>query len=244
MSWIAVCERLRSGMGRNENKTYINIVTQIRQLSNPSAQDFVDNNPTHPWADPAFNEFIVDLTDQEAIDIRDGINPLFHDGTQNNPRWQQEIASSGSTIATKAFGSWSDPENSGTTWTLDTAIPDNRWIVRIFTLDPVINPGTTVHVATEEFDEGVAGSSITRFMQLFTPADVATTTNAQNQRTEIAGKLIDFDFTNGVAEIKFGTDVTGMGEFPSNHVYRVTGSSGEKTYIWRVFGKILRIVQE
>ena len=47
MSWIAVCERLRPNQGRNENKTYINIVTEIRQLSNPSAQDFVDNNPTH-----------------------------------------------------------------------------------------------------------------------------------------------------------------------------------------------------
>lgn len=244
MSWIAICERNRTGMGRNENKTYINVVTQIRQISNPNAQDFVDKNSTHPWADPAFNEFIVDLTEQEAIDIRDNNNSIFYDGTHNNPRWQQQVASSGNTIAAKAFGSWADPENSGTTWVLNRAIPDDRWIVRLFTLDPVLNPGSAVHVASEEFDEQVAGSSVTRFMQLFTKNDVASTTNAQNQRTDIGGKLLDFDFTTGVAEIKFGTDVPGIGQWNSNHRYRIVGPLGEKEYIWKVFGNTLRIIQE
>lgn len=314
MAWVAICERLRTGMGRNESKTYINVVTSTRQLSPAtSAADFMRLNPTHPWADPTFNEFIVDLTDQEASDINDGTNPLIS-GTQNNPRWQQRnahariinastavsfVAStkkivgtglfggavSGDTLAvsgsvnTKVFtvtaatandvtvsetvvdesvgpaitinvvenkelGSWIDPEDDGTAWTT-TAIPDNRFIIRLYQ-----EAATTTHIASEEFDEGAAGATIERFIKLFDETDTLVSTNAGNQRTEIGGKLIDFDFGSsdglsaGVARIKFGIDVAGRGEWHSNHRYRLVGPFSETSYVWQVFGKVLRIFAE
>ncbi|MGI9506605.1 MAG: hypothetical protein ACR2RE_26485 [Geminicoccaceae bacterium] len=247
MPWVAICERLRPNMGRNQDLTYVNVVVSTRQLSGVAdAADFVAKNPSHPWADGQFNEFIVDLTDQEASDINDGTTPLFWDGTLNNPRFQQQTAGSG---ATPSFGSWLDATNSGTAWRANTPIPDNRWIVRIYDDDPVANPAAN-HLASEEFDEGAAGSSTIRFIRLFTFEDSPTSLSVANRRTEIGGKLIDFDFGSsdglsaGVARIRFGTDVTGRGEWLSNHRYRIDGPGGEKFYVWQVFGKTLRIVQE
>ena len=240
MPWVAICERLRTGMGRNQDKTYINVLTSTRQISDDAAT-WAGANPTHPWTNPLFNEFIVDLTDQEAADINNGVNPLTW-GAQNNPRWQQQNEGSG---ATPAFGSWVDPEDSATAWTLGTPIPDDRWIVRVYT-----DAAATNHVASEEFDEGVTGATVERFIKLFNFDDTPAGTNAGNQRTEIGGKLVDFDFGSsdgldpGVARIKFGIDVAGRGEWFSNHRYRVIGPAGEASYIWQVFGKTLRIAAE
>ena len=240
MPWVAICDRLRAGMGRDQDKTYINVLKSTRQITSDAAT-WAAANPSHPWADPGFNEFIVDLTDQQAADINNGVNPLNWD-TQNNPRWQQQFAGSG---AVPSFGSWADPAvESG--WQADAPIPDDRFIVRIYT-----DINTTDQVASEEFDE--APGSVVRFVKLFNSDDTPSGTNAANQRVDIGGKMIDFDFGSsaepprpgaGVARLNFATDVSGRGQWDSNHRYKLTGPAGEKSYVWQVFGKTLRISAE
>ena len=232
---VVICERIRSGMGRNTNKTYINVLANLRQLADVDLATWLTNNAAHPWADPAFNEFLIELTEQEYLDFRDDVNPMFSDGQQNQPRWQQQTAGSGSA---KDFGSWSDPENSGSTWQANVPIPDNRWIIRIYDDDPTT---IGVHIAEEDLDEEKVTGFVVRYLKLFNSNDIPSNTNAQNQKTEIAGKQMIFDFTAGVTTFNVSTMVPGLINFPSNHEYRVVGPSGEKAVMWRIFGRTLEV---
>lgn len=248
MAYCLVVERSRPEMGRNQDKTYVNVVLR-RQLVGGQTQtlaQWVAANPGHPWNDSQFGEFVIEITETEFNNFGNQEFPFFHDGQGNNPKWQQRNSGTG---ATAELGSWTDPVDDTSVWQADTEIPDDRWIVRIYNLDPVAQPSAT-HLASEEFDEGAAGATVTRFIRLFRFDDTPSNTNAANQRTEIGGKLIDFDFGSsdalsaGVARIQFGIDVPGRGEWFSNHRYRIVGPGGEKSYVWQVFGKALRIVAE
>lgn len=231
MPHVAIVERLLSGMGRNQNLTYVRVVTNTRALA-VDAATFVSQNPTHPWADPVFREFIVDLTDQEAADIEDGTNPLTWN-VGNQPRWQQETDGSGST---KSFGSFADPESAASAFTADVPVPDDRFIVRLYDGDPL---GAGVHIASLDLDEGQDAGRKVINLRLFSQNDVPSGTNAQNQLTEIAGKLMIFDFTAGITTFGVNTNLTGSVSFPSNHQYRVLGPGGEIQVNFRVFGTTL-----
>ena len=171
MAWVAIIERQRIGCGRDQNKTYENVVASVRSIAT-DANTFVAQNPTHPWSDPGFKEFIVDITDEQGEDVRSGVNPLFVDGLGSLPRWQQETEGSGSTYAP---GSFADPEDDQSVFTADVALPDDRWIVRLYDNDP----GTTgVHVGSLDFEEGTGDQTI--YMKLFSSDDVPSATNVQN----------------------------------------------------------------
>ena len=232
MPWVAICERAHIRAGRNQNKTYVNIPKNTRQIVSDAAT-FVADNPTHPWADPLFHEFIIDLTDQEAQDIRDGVTPLFHSGFQNEPLWQQQVATS---AATKAFGSFADPESAASVFTLGTPLDDDRLIIRLYDGDPLT---TGVHIAALDLDEGSDAGRKVINMRLFNPDDTPNLTNAQNQQTEIAGKLMIFDFTAGISDFGVNTNLTGGVDFPSNHRYRIIGPVSEDRVTFRVFGRTL-----
>ena len=231
MPWVAIVEREKAGCGRNRDKTYINVVSSVRQISE-SASNFVTNSPDHPWADDAFREFIVDITDQQAEDIRDGTNPLTW-GVSSLPRWQQRNDDSGSIYEP---GSWADPEDNQSVWSTDT-IPDDRWIVRLYDGDP---GASGVHIGSLDLDEDSFAGERTIYLKLYNQNDAPTTTNAQDQKTEIAGKLMIFDFTSGVTTFGIKTDTVGEVRFPSNHAYRVIGPAGEESVLFRIFGRSLR----
>ncbi len=233
MPWVAICERARANCGRNRDQDYINIVASARQLAE-TASDFVASNPEHPWADAQFREFIVDLTDQQAEDIRDGTNPLAHDGKSSLPRWQQRNEGSGETYEP---GSWADPEDGQSVWSTDP-IPDDRWIVRLFDGDP---GASGVHIAALDLDEDSLGGEKTIHLKLYDKNDVASMTNAQDQKTEIAGKLMIFDFTSGVSTLVVKTTKVGEVRFPSNHSYRVIGPADETFVQFRIFGRSLEV---
>lgn len=241
MVGVVLCERLAVGKGRNQNQTYINAMVGLRDLFGfVTLTDWINDpvNATHPWNDVLFNEFIIELTPQQFSDFEDDTVPLFSSGLFNLPRWQQQATGTGQTAD---FGHWTDPTDSLTLWVAGVPIADPRWIVRVYDQDPVVNPGTAVHLASEEFDEDTVTPTRGRFIRLFSANDTPNNTNAQNQRTTIGGKLMDFDFTAGVAPFNIAVNMTGKGEFPSNGEYRITGPGNETSYIWRVFGKTIEV---
>jgi len=231
MPWVAIVERNRAGCGRNTNKTYKNVVASTRSIKDTAAT-FAANNPTHPWADGGYHEYIVDLTEQQAEAINDGTNPLFHDRRGNEPRWQNQNEGTGSAYAP---GSFADPEDDQSAFTADVALADDRWIVRLYDDDP----GTTgVHIGALDLDENVTAQTI--YLKLFDETDTASTTNVQDALTEIAGKLMIFDFTSGVTTFDVKRDVAGQVAFPSSSQYRVIGPGGEKSVLFRIFGRSIQ----
>jgi hypothetical protein len=193
----------------------------------------VAQNPTHPWSDPGFREFIVDITEQQAGDINGGTNPLFHDGLGSLPRWQQQTDGSASTYSP---GSFADPEDDQSAFTADVALIDDRWIVRLYDDDPAT---TGVHTGSVDFDEGTGDQTI--WLKLFDQDDVPSTTNAQNAKTEIGGKLMIFDFTNGVTTFGVSTDKVGSIRFRSDTRYRAIHPNSEPSIEYRIFGRVLDI---
>lgn len=55
MAYIVVIEKAKENCGRNQNKTYINVITEARQLAAASLSDWVTANPTHPWNDTQYH---------------------------------------------------------------------------------------------------------------------------------------------------------------------------------------------
>lgn len=233
MSWVAICKRLSPNSGRDRNQTYVNVIHSARQLS-VNAATFVASNPTHPWSDPANNEYIVDISDSLGESINDNSFPLFHDQLPNLPLWQNENEGSATAYAP---GSFADPEDNQSVFNADVPLIDERWIIRFYDANP---SGSGVHVAGLDWDE-LSGpqDKQTVHMKLFNPNDTPSGTDAQNQQVDIGGRLMIFDFSNGETTFLVRTDVAGEVRFPSNHRYRVAGPSGEKTGIFRIFGRTL-----
>ena len=232
MAWVAIVERAREGCSRDSDKAYVNVIASVRSLKTDAAT-FVAQNPTHPWSDPLFREFIVDIPTNEAEAIQSGAAELFHDGRGNLPLWQQETDGSASTYSR---GSFADPEDDHSIFTAGTALPDDRWIIRLYDDDP----GTTgVHVGSLDFDE--APGEQTLYMKLFDQDDVPSVTNAQNMQTLIGGKQMIFDFTAGVTTFGVATDVVGRIRFGSDSRYRAVHPNGEQSISYRVFGRTLRV---
>lgn len=234
MPWVAIVERQRSGCGRDQNKVCEHVVASVREIA-VDAATFVAQNPTHPWSDPLFKEFIVDITDQQAADIRSNATPLFHGRRVNLPRWQQATDGSGSTFSP---GSFVDPEDHNSTFNAGTPLGDDRWIVRLYDGDP--GSGGT-HLAAKDYDEGEDAGEATVFLKLFTEADVPSTTNVQNAKTLIGGTQFVFDFTAGVTSFGVKTDKAGTATFPSSATYRVIGPSGENSAQFRVYGRSISV---
>ncbi len=226
MPWIAIVQRQRTGCGRNGDKTYVNVVGSVREILTPAAT-FIAGNPSHPWADPLFREFIVDITEQQAN------APRFHDTKGNLPLWQQETDGSASTFSP---GSFADPEDALSVFTAGTSLADDRWIVRLYDNDP----GTTgVHLASLDLDEGQDTGETTIYMKLFNSDGSESTTNTQNMRIEIAGRLMAFDFTAGVTTFGVRTVTPGRAIFPSSGRYKVVGPGDERRVTFHIYGRTI-----
>lgn len=236
---VVVCHRLRPNMWRRQNRTYLNVLVEPIDTGEPTQAAFEARlGPTHPWLDPASNEFIIEITDAEFEAMRVTLtNPLTWEGLINQPRWQQRV---GTTWAVKEFGSWLDPRVATSTWRADVPIPEDRWRVRIYNGNPLVSG---VHIAYEEIDESAAPGFVQRHLRLFNPDDTPSATGAQNQKTTIGGKRMIFDFTSGVSPFNVATDVVGDIEFPSNHEYKVVGPADERSVRWAIFGRTLRVEQ-
>lgn len=229
MAFFLVVQKLYEQAGRDRRLVYINVVTSIRT----SSRTFDELLQIAPWNDPTHTEFIVETTQQRFQQFQDGRLFLFHDGQRNEPRFQHNQT-------LNEEGSWLDPTDDTTTWRVNVPIPDDRFIVRIFA------PPDT-HVARMDLDENTGpASQDLQIMQLrlFEANGTPSTTNAQNQRTEIAGRLMIFDFTAGVTDFFIDRTAVGRVTFPSNERFRLDGPNGEKEFVSNVFGRSLRAPPE
>lgn len=242
-------------MGRNDNQTYVNVIVNKRVLgkSTETLAEFQIREPTAIWFNPAENEFAIEVSVEEFNDfgVESGsVIPLFHDGRLNLPRFQQQNTTTGDVLSK---GSYADPTDDQTLFTVDQEIPDDRFRVRIYLEDPVANPLAEV-LEDEEFTADPTGSVTLaeRFVRLFDFDDSPVNTNANNQRTEIGGKLVDFDFGSsatpslpaGVA--RFFVDIAetsegNTGNFPSNGRYKIVTPSNRDFYQWRKYSKVLKL---
>jgi len=239
--FIATIERVRENCGRNIDQDHVHVVAGLRLIGKyATLADFVSAEPTHPWNNIQFNEYLVELTEAEHNTLNaDG---LFHDGRGNLPKWQQQAGNTGST---KNFGNYADPTNSGSTFTVDVQLDDVRYIFKVYDDDPVAVPAAN-HIGFEEFDQST-GQEITRYLRLQNQNEVNINTNLANQRTHIGGKLMDFDFGSshipalsaGITSFRVSIDQTGKIIFGSNHRYRFVGPDGEEDYRAEIFGKVL-----
>ena len=234
MPWVAICARARTGCGRDRNKTYVNAIKEVRRIKTDAAT-FVANNPTHPWADPGYNEYIVDIPDAFGEAAFADNREIFHDGYGNLPRWQNRNAGSASAYLR---GRFTDPEDSQSVFTVETDTDDDRWIVRLYDGDP--GSGGT-HIEVAELDEGQGAGSVTYYLKLFNPDDTPSSTNAQDQKVEIGGVLFRFDFTSGVSTIDVDTTVAGVTRFPSNYSYRHIGPGGAHRTEFRIYSNTLKV---
>jgi hypothetical protein len=226
---FAIIRRQVPGCSRQQDDTYVNVVHDVRSTSGTWEALL-----THSvFSDPGSNEFVVQLTEAE-YDTLSAPEGLRYSENANLPKWQQRVATNG---ATKEFGSFATPTNAGSAWSTNP-LADDRLIVRIYNG----NPGSGgVHIASEDLDEETVTGFVTRHIKLFTAADVASGTNAQNSKVAIAGKNMIFDFTAGVSTVFVSTRLPGVIEFPSNHSYRVVGPSGEKVVRWTIYGRTLTV---
>jgi hypothetical protein len=224
MTTVLIFQRLRPGCGRGGNKTYVNVAVEAREL----VSDYASKSP---WNDPARNSFAITVSQGVYDAVRSGAQPLFHDNKANLPLWQNETAGTGEPLVT---GSFVDPEDDQSVFTADVSIPDDRLIVRLYDADPST---TGNHVASMDLDEGQDAGETTVFLKLFDADDVASTTNGQNQKTDIAGKRMIFDFTNGVTTFGVKTDVPGTVSFRSTGQFRVIGPGDENGVVFVVYGR-------
>lgn len=228
MSFVAIVQKSYPREGRTQS-TYINIVRNIRLLDS-SLADWIAANANHPWNDPEYVEFIVELTDAQTLLLRDD---RFHDGVPSQPKWQQRTTGTGS--ATE-LGSWVDPTNSSTAWQADVPISDDRWILRVFDGNPL---GVGVHVARQQLDEDLGVGQSIIFFRLFNPDGTPSDRTELDSKVKIGKTRMILSFTNGVAMFAVKTDRPGVAELHASDAYRIDGPNNEKEFIAEVFGLAL-----
>ncbi len=247
MAYCLVCERDRENQGPRENRTYKNVVarSQLVGLTGESLAEYLAREPDTVWADPQNNEFLIEIAESLFNDIQSGNFPLFYDGFNNLPYWQQQNAATGAALS---LGSYADPEDDTSTFTEGTALEDDRFVLRVYDKDPVAD-GSAVNIGSEEFFEDSVNTTVERFFRLFDKDENPINRNAANDRLFISGYWLDIDWGSsdnlsaGVARFFVSQEVTADSRFASDAGYRVLGPDGGTSYEWIVYTKTLRAVQ-
>lgn len=247
MAYCLVCQRSRENQGPRENRTYVNVATQQLQvgLTSETLADYQAREPDSVYFDPANNEFLIEILESLFQDIQNGSFPLFYDGFNNLPYWQQQNATTGAALS---LGSYADPEDSSSTFTEGTALEDDRFVLKVYDKDPVAD-GSAVHLASEEFFENKNDTSVERFLRLFNKDEDPINRNAANDRLFINGYWLDLDWGSsdnlsaGVARIFISQEFTADTSFDSDSGYRIVGPNQETNYQWIVYTKTLRAIQ-
>ncbi|MDJ0950953.1 MAG: hypothetical protein QNJ94_18735 [Alphaproteobacteria bacterium] len=245
--FTGVIEKSRSGCGRNEDKDYVHVLANtFRIATGQTLAQWLTANPTHVYGDPNGDYWLIEITEAQFNGFTEA-SDFFHGGKENQPRWQQKTAGQNET---EDLGSFAEPTNSGSTFTSDTEVKDDRFQLKIYDDDPTGDPAGT-HLIEDDLDEGAAGSSTTRYVELLDEDGVRINRNKANDQVEIGGRPIVFNFgsahtpslTAGITTVKIATDVSGQIFWESNARYRHVGPSGEDTYIANIFSNTLRVVE-
>lgn len=251
-AYVARVFRVYEGCSRTLDKAYVNVINGFQSLGQvDDLAEWLTAHPESDWLDDQYNEYVLELTQTQFDNY--SVNGPWWDHRQNLPRWQHNGEATPETGDTEDLGSYADPEDDQTTFTSDAQLIDDRWIFRVFDDDPVAEPVSANHIGEEDFDE-TAVTEVTRYMQAFNELDVARTWNMANARTNVAGKLMDFDWGSshspalsaGVTSFKVGLSRTGEVTFFSNHQYRFIGpdEGNPEHYKASIYGKVLRASAE
>ncbi|MGI9490493.1 MAG: hypothetical protein ACR2RF_32290 [Geminicoccaceae bacterium] len=246
MAYCLICERQRANQGPRENKTYVNVAPQSRIIgsTDETLDQYQAREPDSVWFDPGNNEFLIEISKTLYNDIQSGTFPLLHDGYSNLPVWQQQNTISGDALS---LGSYDNPEDSNSAFVVDRALPDDRFILRIYDKDPVTD-GTAVNIGSEEFLEDKTTTTVERFLRLFQADETPVNRNVADDRLFIDGAWLDLDWGSsdglgaGVARFFSSVEFTGEGTFSSDAGYQVLGPTDETRYTWTVYTKTLNVV--
>lgn len=217
-------QRLFDNAGRDEDKSYINVLTQLGTHGTGTFAEFVS---VPPWNDPAFPEFLIELQRSQFNAFKR--DKLLHASLGNLPRWQWNAGA-------LEFGSWADPEDAGSVWRTGVEIPDDRWILRVYDGNPLT---TGVHVAQLDLDAGPPNKPIN--LRIFNSDDTPNSTNDKDQRVRVSGRFMIFDFTNGVTVMTIENDRPGTIDLDGDSRYRFEGPGGEKSFRATIFARTLGV---
>ena len=114
MAKCLICERVRPGMGRDLDRTFVNVAVNKKELgkSTETLAEYAAREPWSAWLDPAFNEFAIEVDPDFYRDVgveESSVIPLRHDGRSNQPRFQQrdlplQVARDNTSISFDAAG--------------------------------------------------------------------------------------------------------------------------------------------
>ena len=247
MAYCLVCERSRESQGPRQNRTYVHVAKQGRIIGTTSEtlSQYQARDPTAVWFDPENNEFLIEITESRYNEIQDGSFELFYGGFSNMPIWQQQFAQTGAALS---LGSFEDPENNSTTFTVDQPLPDDRFILRVYDKDPVAN-GDAVNISTEEFFEDTVNTTVERFFRLFDSDQNPINRNAANDRLLIDGYYLDLDWGSsdnlsaGVARFFVNREVPSESTLTSDSGYQILGVDDAVGYTWTVYTKTIRAIR-
>ena len=208
-AWCVICERSRVGMGKDQDQTYVQVLFNTRRLDGVnSVSEWLTANAGHPWTDAGFNEFIIEVTESEFNNFNDGTDPLTW-GVNNEPRWQQQTATSGDA---KSFGSFADPTSAVTIFTVGTPIPDDRLIIELYDGNANQSNNQLTTLSLKEGDRQGSPPQDNRYeinLKLYNADGSESTSNDQGVRFVLANQLLELGFSSGVAPMEIRTDKTG-----------------------------------
>ena len=244
--YVAIVKRIRTDCGRAKQAAYVHVVDGYQQMNGfDSLDDWIDANPTHPWLNPNYDEYAVEiftLAEYESL-ITIG---LWYDNFRNLPIWQQKAGVTGST---RDFGSYADPGDVFSVFTSNVQVNDSRLIFRVYDADPVTNPTTAVHIGEENLNE-VAATTRTRYIKKTNAKDNAIGDNTV-QRLEVGDKFMRLLFGTShvpslpadVATFEVDVSKSGLNIFRSDYKFRFIGpDEGFPThYAAKVYGNTLRL---
>ena len=247
MAYCLVCQRSRENQGPRQNRTYVNVASQGRVIGTTSETlaQYQAREPDAVWFDPENNEYLIEITLDQYEQIIDGTFELFYDNLGNLPYWQQQFDTTGAALS---LGSYEDPQDSNTTFTVDQALPDDRFVLRVYDKDPVAD-GSAVNIGSEEFFEDTVNTTVERFFQLFDKDEQPINRNAANDRLLIDGYYLDLDWGSsdnlsaGVARFFVNREVASESRLTSDTGYRILGPDSVIVYTWTVYTKTIRALK-
>lgn len=231
ISWYAVCDIDRENCGRFGDPgtlvtpnplIYKNVMVDVQ----PS------DVPFGSLPAPPSGFFFIEITQQVFDDVRSGTTPKFWDGLSNLPRLQAQPGVS------FQFGSYADPTDDQTTFTVDVPIPDDRYVVKIYT-----NALRSNHIATETITEDATPGNVTRYLTIYQSdgTTVATELDTLNTIYQMNNALWEFDFNNGEATFEVKTEPGGQSRIRSDNTLKHQGPAGEDECIFNIASTFLRV---
>ena len=223
---FAVCYRSLSGMGREMDQTYANVVARVQSTSGDLSS--ISNHPV--WSDPAGNEFTVVLTSEQYDQFQSQIN---HDRMPCQPLWQ--VRSSANAQASPSFGSFADPTDAASAFSEGVSLPDTRHALRFYDGDP--DSGGVILDPTQTYE--ASQTPLLVYIKFYDKDDTPLTFTQDDLLLDLGGSQLMVDVVSGKASFNVNIEKTSTIVLAGDHGYRVVTSGGSWSVSWRVFSRSL-----